>query len=346
MFFLTLLRIKEKALPLIGIVLVEFVLSISLIVWFVAGLKLGLWGVVYGKLITAILFFVGVLAYMIFRFGIRYQRQYIPRSLKYGFPLIFNGIGLLILSMSDRYFIKELVSVDAVGVYGISYKFGMIVNMVLVTPFIQAWQPILFRLENDPNQKLVYQKIALHYTQIAAIVLLVVSLFSKYLLKLTTTEAYYAGIPIIPWIAFVYLVYGLQNIFKAGALIANKTFALTGCALLAAAVNIGLNFALIPAWGIMGAAVATVISYLLMLLLILLLSQQSLPVDWRWRKMLLVVSVGLTFSLLTTWELHSFKATLAKDFSVLLLMPLIMITFRLVSPKEVKRFILDFKKGF
>jgi len=152
-FLLNLLRIYEKPVPFILIVFVYFLLVMSLNVWFIVGLNLGLWGVIWAKLITSGILFIFAFAYLIRHFGFRFDTSDLTRSLSYGAPMILHGISLLILSLSDRFLIKEIISVEASGIYGIAYKFGMVMNMALVTPFIQAWQPMLFRLENRPEQK-------------------------------------------------------------------------------------------------------------------------------------------------------------------------------------------------
>lgn len=338
LFFLTLMRIYERALLFIIIVFIDFVLLILLTIGFVAGLDLGLWGVVYAKLISAGLMFIATFVFILKKYGLRYDHAAVTRSLHYGFPLIFHGVSLLILSMSDRFLIKQLISVEAAGVYGIAYKFGMILNMVLVTPFIQAWQPILFRLENHPEQKLTYQRTALHFMQIAAWAWLGLSVFAKYVVFWTTTEAYYAGIAIIPWIAFSYLLYGLQNIFNAGALIHNETIKMMICGAVTAAVNIGLNFILIPKWGMMGAAVVTVISYLLLMLLILQLSQSRLAVNWRWQKMLAILALAMICYSFSLIELGG-AINLMKDVLCVLIFPVLLIALKLLSFNEARRFV-------
>ncbi len=344
-YILSLLRIYEKAVQFIILVFIDFVLLIGLTIWFVIGLELGIWGVIYAKLITSSLLFILTIIYLIKTFGVHYFHNDVKRSLQFGFPLIFYGIGFLVLSMSDRLIIKHLISTEAGGIYGISCKFGMILNMVLVTPFVQAWQPILFRLENDPSQKLTYQKIALHFIQIGTVVWVTIAVLSKYLIKLATTEEYYLGIIIVPWIAFAYLLYGLQHIFKAGAIIHNETLKMTGCTVVAAIMNIVLNILMIPKWGIMGAAVSTVLSYLLMLNLILRLSQKKLYINWRWKKMLSVVALGIILVCISFVGLNNVKLNYIKDAIVLVLLPILMISLKLVSFKEVKRLLTNLYGG-
>ena len=342
----TLFRIYEQAFRFITFVFIDFSLLILITLYFVIGLDLGLRGVIYAKVITGSLAFIFALFYILKQFGLHYFHKDVVRSLRFGFPLMFNAISLLVLSASDRFFIKEIISVEASGIYGIAYKFGMILNMIFVVPLVQAWTPILFRLENAPEQKVTYQKIALYYVQIGILLMLVIVVVSKYLLKLTTTGDYHYGSIIIPWVAFSYLLFGLQNILKAGALIHNKTLQMTQYALLAAALNIILNIVMIPTFGILGAAIATTLSYFVMIVFTFRLSQKHLHINWLWRKMIPVILLGVIFSWLGIIDLHKFQLNFAKDATVLILLPVLMLLLKLVSLKEIKRFVLRLKGAF
>lgn len=340
--FHTLLRVYEHAFRFIIFVFFDVLLLIVFTLWFVIGLNLGLNGVIFSKLITAFLIFIFTISYIFFKYGFTYHRGDVNRSLRYGFPLVFGGVSLLFLSMSDRFLIKEIISVEASGVYGIAHKFGLIFNMILVTPFLQAWHPIFFRLENSPSQKLTYQKIALYFIQIGVVVWLWVSIISKYLVKLTTPAEFHSGIIIIPWVAFSYLLFGLQNIFKAGTLLQGQTWALVRFTVSCAILNIILNLLIIPRWNILGAAIASTVSYFVMLVLVLQLSQKSLPINWLWGKMLSVVALGVLFAGVGMVGLQSARLGVVKDVAVLLLLPITMIILKLVSLQEIKRFIRRF----
>ena len=178
--------------------------------------------------------------------------------------------------------------------------------------------------------------------QIATWAWLGLSVFAKYVVIWTTPEAYYAGIPIIPWIAFSYLLYGLQNIFNAGALIHNETIKMMIYGVITAAVNIGLNLVLIPKWGMQGAAVVTVISYLLLMLLILQLSQSRLTVNWRWEKMLAILALGMTCYSVSLIDLDA-PLNFLRDVMAVVLFPVLLISLKLLSFGEARRFVFSFK---
>ncbi len=343
-FILSLFRIYEKAIQFTALAIVDLLILVTLSVWFVVKLKLGIEGVIYAKLISSAIMFVVTAVYVTWRFGMRIEIGIMRRSIKYGFPLIFHGIALLILSLSDRVLIKEFLSVEKSGIYGISYKFGMIMNMVLVTPFIQAWQPVMFRLENKSNQREIYNRVALHFIQIATIAWLLVSVIAKYLVKIASPEEFHAGVIIIPWVAFAYLLYGLQNIFKAGALLGNETAKMSSYTSLSAGLNILLNIIMIPVWGIGGAALATVVSYLFMMALVYNLSQKCLHISWRWRKMLTILFLGCFFVIASLFDFKNIFQNLLKDSALLILLPLCMTSSKLVSLREIREFITEFRK--
>jgi O-antigen/teichoic acid export membrane protein len=65
---------------------------------------------------------------------------------------------------------------------------------------------------------------------------------------------------------------------------------------IAAAVNVGLCFALIPSYGMIGAAIATLVAYVVMFVGMTVRAQQVFRVSYQWRRIVLVVgaAVGLT----------------------------------------------------
>jgi O-antigen/teichoic acid export membrane protein len=83
------------------------------------------------------------------------------------------------------------------------------------------------------------------------------------LASLTTPEFISTGKFIIPLVAFSMIIYGMGQIFGAVVLLSKRSgiFPLVFGA--AAAVNLGLNIWLIPRWGIITAAVTTLIAYAL-----------------------------------------------------------------------------------
>jgi O-antigen/teichoic acid export membrane protein len=60
----------------------------------------------------------------------------------------------------------------------------------------------------------------------------------------------------------------------------------------AALINIGLNVALIPSYGLMGAAVATLVAFTAMFAAMSIYSQRLYPVPYQWRRVVLIAAVS------------------------------------------------------
>ena len=66
----------------------------------------------------------------------------------------------------------------------------------------------------------------------------------------------------------------------------------------AAAPNIGLNFALIPPYGQIGAAISTLAAYVLMFLGMTWNAQRLYPVPYQWRRLVTIVAVAVGLTVL------------------------------------------------
>jgi len=99
------------------------------------------------------------------------------------------------------------------------------------------------------------------------------------------TEPYLAGLPIVPVVMLGYLFLGCSNVFTAGIHIEKRTHLLPGITLAGALLNVAANYLLIPRLGIMGAALATLVSYAVMALLAFLIVRRFYPVPYEWSRL-------------------------------------------------------------
>src|SRR5439155_1376786 len=125
---------------------------------------------------------------------------------------------------------------------------------------------------------------------------LALSLLAPWIVRVLTAPAFYPGSRVVPVLAFGATAFIAFNVMSIGIGRAKRTqfnWVVTG---IAAAVNLGLNFALIPPYGMMGAAVATLVAYTVMFLGMTVRAQQVFPVPYQWRRVAIVAAAaaGLT----------------------------------------------------
>ena len=152
------------------------------------------------------------------------------------------------------------------GLYNAGYKLGMIM-MLVVVGFNMAWQP--FFLRKDPKERDYIVKTTTIVISILGFLWILLLIWSENLVKVQLWnytfigEQFWASTSIVPIIALAFIFHALYLLQLPGVYLLEKSGWIAFARGIGATLNISLNFLLIPIYGIMGAAVATCISYLL-----------------------------------------------------------------------------------
>ena len=180
--------------------------------------------------------------------------------LRYSMVLIPNALLWWCINASDRFFVSYLCGTAANGIYAVSYKLPTLLSTV-ATICMQAWQMSAIREHEEKADHRFSQEIYVLLTFFMGLVTQLMLLVNKGLLRIYVSEAYqsawlYSGPLMIAFFA------GSLGTFWGSFYIAQKRmkkYLLSAVA--GAMVNVLLNFCLIPWIGVMGAAAATLASY-------------------------------------------------------------------------------------
>lgn len=192
-----------------------------------------------------------------------YSKKELKEQLVYGIGLVPGQISAWILTLIDRYFIKTMINLSAVGVYSLGYKIGMLIEPMFISPFNSVFTPFKFKEYKESDGKVKIQKMFKVFNLTGWFCIFVLAIFGKIAVNLLGTKEYISAFQVIPIIAFSYYLWGLGSFYALGLHIANKMFINSGIAMIGAILNIILNFLLIPRMNYFGAAIATVISYII-----------------------------------------------------------------------------------
>src|SRR5439155_1378416 len=99
------------------------------------------------------------------------------------------------------------------------------------------------------------------------------------------------------------------------------------------AAEVGLNFLLIPPYGMMGAASATLVAYVVMFLGMTVRAQQVFPVPYQWRRIALIVVAAVGLTVLG----KSLHVPLAGAVALIAVYPLILLPLGFYLPVELRR---------
>jgi O-antigen/teichoic acid export membrane protein len=196
-------------------------------------------------------------------------------------PLTVHALSFWALNAQDRYFVGLMVGVGAVGIYSVAYTLGQALNLVHAG-VLKGFSPHFYeraRLGESERLEIVrftYMYIFLSLLGCGAFVAgawLVVPIY------LGPTFA--SGVAIVPWVALGYTFNAIRNCMIGYLYVAERTNligALTGGA---AVLNAVLNLVFITWWGILGAAVATAVTFGVVAAATTVLAVRVHPMPWR-----------------------------------------------------------------
>jgi len=291
---LNLIRFHEKPVFYSIINSVKLVAILVLNIYFLTVMKMGVEGIILGQLIGSVLLSLFSIPFVFKNINFRFSWPVFKAMVKFGFPLIFTTISALLLSMGDRFIIPLYLSRSDLGVYTLGYKMGGIINMFILQSFQLGFLPIAFKMFEDKDAKRFFSKVLTYFSVVLIVAALGLSLFAKELIILfsTSNSDYWAAFVVVPLISFSFVIKGWQYYFSLGLFYVKRTSYNAYIVMLCAALSLGLNFLLIPEFGIMGAAITINIANLVMAILYYLVSQRFYPINFEFSRIFKIFITG------------------------------------------------------
>ncbi|MEH7274746.1 lipopolysaccharide biosynthesis protein [Neobacillus vireti] len=189
--------------------------------------------------------------------------QFTKQFALYGFPMIGWFIGNSVLNLSDRYMLEALGSIKDVGIYSANYSIVSASLGLLAMPLVSAAHPIIMNkayTSSKSQMEEIISSFARIYMLFSFPLLAFVSIFHTEITALFLGEEFRVGSIIIPILFLGLILWNLAMIGHKGYEIKEKTKVMLSFVVIAALVNLLLNYLLIPDYGYVGASIATLAS--------------------------------------------------------------------------------------
>lgn len=285
-------RPKRFALTKFAVIVFNLLANLVLVAW----LHLGAYGIFYAGIASA-LFGVVLLAGEIRTFlSFRLDRELLWSMAVFGLPTLPASFAAIILQIADRPILQSIAGDSAVGMYQAAYKLG-IPMMMAVTVFEYAWKPFFLQHYSDRGARDLFSRVLTYFTLLCAGIFLLTGLFIEYVGLLPFVGGrfipaqYMSGLGIIPIILGAYYFLGIFTNLTVGVYLRRRTKYLPFITGAAALVNVALNFALDPIYGMWGAAWATLGAYAVSALLMYCLTRRIYPIRYEWGRVALIVAI-------------------------------------------------------
>lgn len=187
--------------------------------------------------------------------------KYWKFALGMAIPLLPHYLSGMILNKGDQIMISKMVSTSAVAFYSVAYNIGMLVQ-IFTNAISNSFTPWIYqRIKADKYEK-IPETINFLMLLVAAISLCLM-LLSPELVLLFGSSGYASAAYVIPPVAASVFFIFLYNILSTPQFYYEKTSFLMASSLLAAVINLGLNYIFIKQYGYVAAGYTTLVCYVL-----------------------------------------------------------------------------------
>lgn len=289
------MRLLYRPWGYIGITLTQSLLSAVLILTAVLVFDQGILGFFLGTAVASAM--VAVFGWFQIREYTTFDRLHTdwwPQLVRFGAPLVPAGLAMYFMNTADRWFVQYYHGEEVLGIFAVGAKFALLMALAVET-FRKAWWPIAMDAMHNEDGPETFRMIATLYIAIGTVGVIIVALISKWLVYTFTTPAYYEAWKVVSILALQPILYGFYLIGTPGIWKTEKTH--LNLYLMSGAVVIGLilNWYLVPIYGGVGAAVATVLSYFIWIYLSMLVSERLWRVSFKIKSYMLMNCVAALF---------------------------------------------------
>ena len=343
------LRMARKAkrfavIKLAGIV-VNVACNITLLVWYHMGVE----GIFLSGVISSVVTLLLLLPTIATSWTLTWGGKLYEALLRFGLPTVPAGIAAMMIQVIDRPILEALTNKATVGIYQANYRLGIFM-MLIVSMFDFAWRPFFFSHAREKEAPQLFARVMTYFLFLMMSVFLVLSLFLEDVVKLPVfwghsilPAPYWGGLSIVPVILLAYVFLGVSNNVVAGIYIEKKTKYLPLATFAGAGVNIAANYLLIPHIGMMGAAVATLLSYAIMAVILYFVAQRFYAVPYESGRIYkIVASTLIVFALSQLVQLGPLQ--IVWKFGLLILFGVLLYFLRFFDAMELKRIAAAFRR--
>ncbi len=259
---MTYLRLRERSglflVFSVGKLLLQLVLNLVLVVYWRGGVI----GVVLSSVISSVLIATGSSLYVAAHEAPAFDWRVTRRMMAFCWPLWLSAIAGIYIGASGALFLRTFDTLSDVGRLQLALRFATTVGMLLWVPFLQHWEPMSFRYYKEVDGK---QKFQVAFIAISALMFiggLGISIFAEPVIKVMAAKSFYAAESVVPVLTLAAILDRLRTFFDFSFMITDRT-KMRGAYQYATAAVITIAYvALIPRFGLMGAAAAQCLTFM------------------------------------------------------------------------------------
>ena len=313
-------RIRERAKFFLVYSLTALVATLTLNVVFIGILQIGVWGFVLSKLIVTSAGSTFLLARLVRDVGWRWRPEFIPAFVRFGAPLVLSSLAYFVIHSSNRFFLNASVDLAELGRYALAYRFAILLSILVGDSFKSSWNVSFFRYTHQDGWQARFAGVGTYFTFVLFTTALAIAVSGPELLRIMVPASYFPPALLLPLLLLALVLREIGDLFQTLLLINRRTVMFSQIALLGAAINIGVNAVLIPAYGLYGAAAATLLTWSVHMVVCCAVAWREHRVPLRIGSFLIMAGLAVTmFALSEASRLDAWLPQVALDGACVLL---------------------------
>jgi len=285
------LRAIGQAARYVKVTFATLAINVTTSLILVLALRRGIEGLLVAGLLSSSITTIWLAWTILSGIRLRVDWRLIGRMFRYSIPLSVSSLAIFLIHYGDRLFLRSQVSLSQLGIYGLAYKFAMLVPNCHL-PFALHWNAQVRAILDKPDGETVYIRICTYLTAGMLAVGVALALFIRPVLAVMAGQRFFDAAPLVPALVAAYVIRAvgahIQGIFTARGtpgLEARVSLVGGGVCMVSYAV-------LIPMFKVWGAVAATLIGFTTILVYGFYCAQRLRRFDFEYARLLRTALMG------------------------------------------------------
>ena len=293
----SLFRVEERSVAFLFASLANVLLTIGATIVLVVVLDKGPTGAVVGNFTGTLTVYLVLLAYRRYQLGLQFDRSLLREMNRFGLPLVPSALALWAINFVDRIFIAHFKDQAEVGVYSVAVRISSAIVFLMIA-FRTAWPAFAYSIEDDREARRTYSFVLTYLVVLCSWLSLALGALAPWLVDvLAPKQEFERAAEAVAPLAFAATAYAAYTVIAIGSGRARRTQLNWVVAGAAAVVNVALNVALIPPYGMIGAAISTLVSYVVLLCAMYVYAQRVYPVRYQRRRVVTAAAAAVALTI-------------------------------------------------
>ncbi len=341
---LQILRAANKSTEYAILSVTKTLVGTAFSVWFVAGPRLGAWGILAGVVLGNLIvtpFGLWLTAKQGSLSPTHVRKDVLAQFASYGLPLVPAAMSSWALVLADRYVIGALRGAGEVGLYSTAYTLGDKIMNLIIMPLMITMGPVMVMTFEKNGQELA-QRVQTQFTRYYAMVTFPIiagmAAVTYQFFQVFVGPSYREAYAVLPIVMVGVMGYGLVQIAANGVALHKRSTIIMTNTVAAAVINVASNLYFVPKFGYIAAAFNTVLAYFVLLGLTWYRSKPYMEWQLPWKSLARITASSAVMGLSVWLAFHTFTGTvwllIAEVATGLVLYALALVVFRELEPAE------------